>query len=80
MPRTVVYVTTIAWEDVIISGVQKVSVMQSPDSSHSTVVTDSYSGTASDIKGMAVEFAVNHHKKRYPCCIVWTPIPLLTYV
>ena len=62
----------------IISEVPKVSVMQSPDSSHSTI--DTYSGTASDSKGMAVEFVVNHHKKRYPYCIVWTPIPLLTYV
>lgn len=54
------------------------SVMQSPDSSHSTV--DTYSGTASDSKGMAAEFVVNHHKKRYPYCIVWTPIPLLTWL
>ena len=56
------------------------SVMQSPDSPHFIVGTDTYSGTASDSKGMAVEFVVNHDKKRYPCCIVWTPIPLLTYV
>jgi hypothetical protein len=54
--------------------------MQSTDSSHSTVVIDTQSGAASDNKGMAVEFVVNHHKGRYPCCIVWTPIPLLTYV
>jgi hypothetical protein len=79
VPLTVLSGTTIAWEDVIISGVPKVPVMQSPDSPQSTV-TDSCSGTASDVKGMAVEFVVNHHKKRYQCCIVWTPIPLLTYV
>jgi len=79
-PRTLLNHPTSAWEDVIISEVQKVTVMLSPDSSHSTVVTDTYSGTASDSKGMVVEFVVNHLKKRYPCCIVWTPIPLLTYV
>jgi hypothetical protein len=54
--------------------------MQSPDSTHSVDITDTYSGTASESKVMAVDFVVNHHKKRYPCCIVWTRITLLTYV
>lgn len=54
--------------------------MKSPESYISDIITDTNGSTVSDSKVTVMEFLVDHQKQRYPCCIVWTPIPLLTWL
>ena len=49
---------------------------------HSTTTTDSSGSSTKMSPGLPLVMGerVDHQKMRYPHCIVWTPIPLLTLV
>jgi hypothetical protein len=56
------------------------SVMKSPESNNCNITTDTINNTSSGSKGTLMDLFIDHQKQRYPFCIIWTPIPLLTYV
>ncbi|XP_076357256.1 transmembrane protein 222-like [Tachypleus tridentatus] len=51
-------------------GMRLVGIMSSPDCQAHTTKTNIYSPDSVDI--------IDHKRSRYPFCIVWTPIPILT--
>ncbi|XP_076357258.1 transmembrane protein 222 isoform X1 [Tachypleus tridentatus] len=53
-------------------GMRLVGIMSSPDCQAHTTKTNIYSPDSVDI--------IDHKRSRYPFCIVWTPIPILTWL
>ncbi|XP_069700638.1 transmembrane protein 222 [Periplaneta americana] len=58
--------------------------MKSSDSNHSVphsgISIEDNNFKSPDSREVLMELPVDHQKQRYPFCIVWTPIPLLTWL
>ncbi|PNF34607.1 Transmembrane protein 222 [Cryptotermes secundus] len=53
--------------------------MKSPNSNH-TLTRHTHNSTSFGSEEILTELPIDHQKRRYPFSIVWTPIPLLTWL
>lgn len=54
--------------------------MKPPNSNHYNLTRNKNNSTSSGSEEMLTELPIDHHSRRYPFSIVWTPIPLLTWL
>ncbi|XP_021925961.1 transmembrane protein 222 isoform X2 [Zootermopsis nevadensis] len=59
---------------------RSMSVMKSSESNHSNITTDTNNSATPGSKETLMDLFIDHQKQRYPFCVIWTPIPLLTWL